>query len=93
MKKRYIVALSAVLPLAIAFASTQVKVSTPIADLVSTESQDMTGNLVYQLLSGSDYAYKSLPLDDNLSASIYKRYLESLDDNKLFFAEVLYVQV
>lgn len=87
MKKRYILALSAALPLAIAFASTQVKVSTPIADLVSTESQDMTGNLVYQLLSGSDYAYKSLPLDDNLSASIYKRYLESLDENKLFFVQ------
>lgn len=87
MKKRYILALSAVLPLAIAFASTQVKVSTPIAELVPTESQDMTGNLVYQLLSGSDYAYKTLPLDDNLSASIYKRYIESLDENKLFFIQ------
>ncbi|MBP7369857.1 MAG: carboxy terminal-processing peptidase [Arenimonas sp.] len=87
MKKRYILALSAALPLAIAFASTQVKVSTPVAELVPSEAQDVTGNLVYQLLSGSDYAYKSLPLDDNLSASIYKRYIESLDENKLFFIQ------
>ncbi|HWS40040.1 MAG TPA: carboxy terminal-processing peptidase [Arenimonas sp.] len=85
MKKQYIFALSAALPLAIAFAATQNKVSTPVSELMPAQSQAMTGSLVYQLLSGSDYAYKSLPLDDALSASIYKNYIESLDENKLFF--------
>jgi carboxyl-terminal processing protease len=85
MKKRYILALTAALPLAIALAATQGKVSTPVSELAPTEAQALTGSLVYQLLSGSDYAYKSLPLDDALSAGIYKNYLESLDDNKLFF--------
>ena len=87
MKKRYILALSAVLPIAIAYAATQSKVSTPVAELMPEQSQAMTGSLVYQLLSGSDYAYKSLPLDDALSASIYKNYIESLDENKLFFIQ------
>lgn len=87
MKKRYILALSAVLPIAIAYAATQSKVSTPVAELKPEQSQAMTGSLVYQLLSGSDYAYKSLPLDDALSASIYKNYIESLDENKLFFIQ------
>jgi carboxyl-terminal processing protease len=87
MKKRYILALSAILPIAIAYAATQNKVSTPVAELVPVQSQAMTGSLVYQLLSGSDYAYKSLPLDDALSASIYKNYIESLDENKLFFIQ------
>ena len=85
MKKRYILALTAALPLAIALAATQGKVSTPESELAPTEAQALTGSLVYHLLSGSDYAYKSLPLDDALSANIYKNYLESLDENKLFF--------
>ena len=87
MKKRYILALTAALPLAIALAATQGKVSTPESELAPTEAQALTGSLVYHLLSGSDYAYKSLPLDDALSANIYKNYLESLDENKLFFLQ------
>ena len=75
MKKRYILALTAALPLAIALAATQGKVSTPESELAPTEAQALTGSLVYHLLSGSDYAYKSLPLDDALSANIYKNYL------------------
>ena len=85
MKKRYVLALSAALPLALAFAATQSKVSTPESELVPTNAQALTGSLVYQLLSGSNYAYKTLPLDDKLSAEIYKKYIESLDDNRLFF--------
>lgn len=87
MKKRYILALGTALPLAIALAATQGKVSTPASELAPTEAQALTGSLVYNLLSGSDYAYKSLPLDDALSANIYKNYLESLDENKLFFLQ------
>lgn len=85
MKKRHVLALTALLPLAIAFAANQGRSTTPAAELVPTEAQALTGNLVYQLLSGSNYAYKTLPLDDALSADIYDNYLESLDGNKLFF--------
>ncbi len=85
MKKRYVLALTALLPLAIAFAANQGRSSTPESELVPTEAQALTGNLVYQLLSGSNYAYKTLPLDDALSADIFDNYLESLDGNKLFF--------
>lgn len=85
MKKRIALALTALLPLAIALAATQGKTVTPASELVPTEAQGLTGNLVYQFLSGSNYAYRSLPLDDTLSAVIYDNYLESLDGNKLFF--------
>ena len=85
MKKRIALALTALLPLAIALAATQSKTVTPVSELVPTEAQGQAGNLVYQLLSGSNYAYRSLPLDDALSAVIYDNYLESLDGNKLFF--------
>jgi carboxyl-terminal processing protease len=87
MKKTYILALTAALPLAIALAATQGKVSTPASELAPTEAQALTGSLVYHLLSGSDYAYKSLPLDDALSEDIYGNYLKSLDENKLFFLQ------
>lgn len=85
MKKRYVLGLTALLPLAIAFAANQGRSTTPAAELVPTEAQALTANLVYQLLSGSNYAYKTLPLDDALSADILDHYLESLDGNKLFF--------
>ena len=85
MKKRIFLAIAALLPLALAYAANQGKVVTPVSELAPTEAQALTGNLVYQFLSGSNYAYRTLPLDDKLSASIYDNYLESLDGNKQFF--------
>ena len=85
MKKRYVLALTAALPLAIALAATQNKPSTPVSTLVPSESQAIASNLMYLHLSGSNFAYRPLPLDDALSAQIYKNYLKSLDGNKIFF--------
>lgn len=50
-----------------------------------TEDQATAAKLVYGLLSDSRYAYRPRPLDDALSADIYKRYLEALDGGKQFF--------
>ncbi len=44
-----------------------------------------TSRLVYGLLSDSRYAYRPRGLDASLSQDIFRRYLESLDGNKLFF--------
>ncbi|NUS38918.1 MAG: carboxy terminal-processing peptidase [Lysobacter sp.] len=50
-----------------------------------TADQATTARYVFGLLSDSRYAYRPRPLDDALSAEIFKRYLESLDGSKLFF--------
>ncbi|AWV06224.1 carboxy terminal-processing peptidase [Marilutibacter maris] len=51
----------------------------------ATQDQANAAKLVYGLLSDSRYAYRPKPLDDALSADMYKRYLESLDGGKQFF--------
>jgi carboxyl-terminal processing protease len=51
----------------------------------ATAEQATTSKLVYGLLSNSRYAYRPVALDDALSTDILKRYLESLDGNKMFF--------
>ena len=53
-----------------------------------TADQATAAKLVYGLLSDSRYAYRPQPLDDALSADIYKRYLEALDGGKQFFTSV-----
>src|SRR5688500_7222461 len=50
-----------------------------------TTDQTTAAKLVYGLLSDSRYAYRPRPLDDTLSADMYKRYLEALDGGKQFF--------
>jgi len=48
-------------------------------------AQAITTDLVYGLLSDSDFAYRQKPLNDALSQEVFKRYLETLDASKLFF--------
>jgi carboxyl-terminal processing protease len=50
-----------------------------------TAEQATTAKLVYGLLSDSRYAYRPKPLDDALSADVFRRYLEALDSQKMFF--------
>jgi carboxyl-terminal processing protease len=52
-----------------------------------TADQATAAKLVYGLLSDSRYAYRPRPLDDALSADMYKRYLEALDGGKQFFTQ------
>jgi carboxyl-terminal processing protease len=51
----------------------------------ATADQATAAKLAHGLLSDSRYAYRPRPLDDALSADMYKRYLESLDSGKQFF--------
>src|SRR5688572_16193384 len=51
----------------------------------ATTDQATAAKLAHGLLSDSRYAYRPRPLDDALSADMYKRYLESLDSGKQFF--------
>lgn len=88
MSKCKLIVLSALLPLALAAAAVKGPVANHSADtLQPNDAQAAAARLVYGLLSDSRYAYRSLPLDDALSADIFKRYLESLDSEKLFFTQ------
>ncbi|MFY8206717.1 MAG: hypothetical protein ACOVKN_06720, partial [Arenimonas sp.] len=64
MKKRIVLAIAALLPLAIAFAATQGDAPAAKAALAPTEAQAQAGTLMYLHLSGSDFSYRPLPLDD-----------------------------
>jgi carboxyl-terminal processing protease len=89
MSNRKLLVFSALLPLTLAIAAA----TSPVAPASATKGQAMAPTqaqaeattLVYGLLSDSRYAYRPLPLDDKLSQDIFKRYIETLDGDKLFF--------
>lgn len=91
MLKYKLIALSAALPLALAMAATgspDTEASTSRAGppaLAPTAEQAAAARMVYGILSDSRYVYRSKPLNDELSAEIHRRYLDSLDGQKLFF--------
>ncbi|MGH8028978.1 MAG: carboxy terminal-processing peptidase [Arenimonas sp.] len=82
--------LAALLPVSLVLAAAA---STPAAKpaaagtFTPTEAQAASARMVYGLLSDSRYAYRPRALDDKLSADIFRRYLESLDGQKLFFTQ------
>jgi carboxyl-terminal processing protease len=83
MSNRKLLALTALLPLTLAIAA-----GAPApAPLAPTDAQAATTTLVYGLLSDSRYAYRPRALNDQLSAEVYRRYLDSLDGEKLFFTQ------
>ncbi len=55
--------------------------------LAPTQEEGRAARLVYGLLSDSQFHYRPLPLDDAMSAQIFKRYLDDLDSDKLFFTQ------
>src|SRR4249920_549518 len=91
MLNRKLLALSAVLPLTLAIAATGVATTKPAATtapaMAQTDAQAAAARLVYGLLSDSRYAYRPMALDDTLSADIFRRYLDTLDGQKLFFTQ------
>ncbi|GAB2498222.1 carboxy terminal-processing peptidase [Arenimonas alkanexedens] len=98
MLKHKLIALSVALPLALAVAAatTPGGVTTPTtapasapaaASFKPTAEQAAAARLVYGLLSDSRYVYRSQPLDDAMSREIHRRFLESLDSQKLFFTQ------
>lgn len=88
MLKHKLIALSAALPLAMAMAAgSGAPAPGASAHLEPTVEQAAAARLVYGILSDSRYVYRAKPLDDALSAEIHRRYLESLDGQKLFFTQ------
>lgn len=79
-------AISALLPLTLAIAATAPTSRTAPA-MAPTEAQAGAAYMVYGLLSDSRYAYRPLNLDDKLSVDIFRRYLDALDGQKLFFTQ------
>lgn len=55
--------------------------------LAPSADQGQTARMLHGLLSSSRYHYSPRPLDDALSAELYKRFLDSLDDQRLFFLQ------
>ncbi len=84
MTNRNLLVFSALLPLTLAIAA---GAPAPAANLAPTDAQAAATTLVYGLLSDSRYAYRPRVLNDALSADIYRRYFESLDNDKLFFTQ------
>ena len=90
MFNRNLLVFSALLPLtlAIAVASTPAPVAKAAASTMApTQAQAEATTLVYGLLSDSRYAYRPMQLNDQLSADIFRRYIEALDNDKLFFVK------
>ncbi|TNJ33958.1 carboxy terminal-processing peptidase [Arenimonas terrae] len=90
MLKHKLIALSAALPLALAVAASSApggSAPTSLEELSPSAEQAAAARLVYGILSDSRYVYRAKPLDDALSAEIHRRYLESLDSQKLFFTQ------
>jgi carboxyl-terminal processing protease len=56
-----------------------------VSEMRPTEDQAIAATFVYGVFSDSALAYRSRPLDDALSADIYKRYIETLDPEKMYF--------
>lgn len=86
--------LAAVLPLALANVAAAPAVATGAGariaastDFRPTVDQQGAARMVYGVLSDSRYAYSPKPLDDKLSVAIFRRYLESLDGQRLFFVQ------
>jgi carboxyl-terminal processing protease len=80
-------ALSPVVATGSAGSATPAATVVPVAAFRPTVDQQGAARMVYGVLSDSRYAYAPRPLDDTLSAAIYRRYLESLDSQKLFFTQ------
>ena len=93
MRNPKLIALSAALSLVLAVGASAVPVANPdaaapaAASFQPTDAQAAAARLVYGILSDSRYVYRAKPLDDALSAEIHRRYLESLDGQKLFFTQ------
>ncbi|KAA2283944.1 carboxy terminal-processing peptidase [Arenimonas fontis] len=88
MLKHKLIAFTAVLPLALGLAaagSAPARTEPAAVGFQPGPEQVAAARWVYGILSDSRYVYRPKPLDDVLSADIHRRYLESLDGQKLFF--------
>lgn len=90
MLKNKLLALTALIPLTLAIgAAPGTKIIRPVtaaeAGMHPTTDQGIAATFVYGVFSDSDLAYRPRPLNDELSADIYRRYLDMLDSEKMYF--------
>ncbi len=89
MLKHKLIALTALIPLTLAIGAAPVsKVGTMAASdsgMHPTADQAIAATFVYGVFSDSDLAYRPRPLNDELSADIFRRYIDMLDSEKMYF--------
>ena len=89
MLKHKLIALTALIPLTLAIgAAPGSKVGKPVAldaGMHPTADQAIAATFVYGVFSDSDLAYRPRALNDELSADIYRRYIDMLDSEKMYF--------
>ncbi len=89
MLKNKLIALTALIPLTLAIgAAPGSKAGKPMAADIGmhpTVDQGIAATFVYGVFSDSNLAYRPRPLDDELSADIYRRYIDMLDSEKMYF--------
>jgi carboxyl-terminal processing protease len=89
MLKSKLIALTALIPLTLAIgAAPGTKAGKPVmadAGMHPTADQTVAATFVYGVFSDSDLAYRPRALNDELSADIYRRYIDMLDSEKMYF--------
>ena len=89
MLKNKLIALTALIPLTLAIgAAPGSKAGKPMAadfGMHPTVDQGIAATFVYGVFSDSNLAYRPRPLNDELSADIYRRYIDMLDSEKMYF--------
>ncbi|MEO6172154.1 MAG: tail-specific protease, partial [Arenimonas sp.] len=89
MLKSKLLALTALIPLTLAIgAAPGGKTDKPMAadaGMHPTADQAIAATFVYGVFSDSDLAYRPRPLNDELSADIFRRYIDMLDSEKMYF--------
>jgi carboxyl-terminal processing protease len=89
MLKPKLTTLIALLPIPLLVAAVAMKqpVAKPVVagDMQPTQDQTIAATYVSGVFSDSGFAYRSRPLNDELSADVFKRYLEAMDPEKMYF--------
>ncbi|MGH8107031.1 MAG: carboxy terminal-processing peptidase, partial [Arenimonas sp.] len=88
MLKSKLIALTALIPLTLAIGAAPGTKSKPVqadAGMHPTADQAIAASYVYDVFSDSDLAYRPRPLNDELSTDIFRRYIDMLDSEKMYF--------
>ncbi len=90
MLKNKLIALTALIPLTLAIGAAPGskaggKPMAADAGMHPTTDQAIAATFVYGVFSDSDLAYRPRPLNDELSADIFRRYIDMLDSEKMYF--------
>ncbi len=85
MKRPFLLATTAILPLAL-FSMLGLSSVHAQSGLAPSPDQIRATGLVYGVLSDSRFPYAPRELNDAMSSDIYRRYLDLLDSQKLFFS-------